>query len=216
MSEQQIIAAKPRERAGKGAARATRRAGMVPAVLYGDKKEPELIQLSFNDLLKTINKGGFLSTVFQIDIDGKQTRALPKDLQLDPVKDMPIHVDFMRIRADAKIAVEIVVEFLNEEECPGLKRGGALNVVRHTVEMLVPANAIPDKLELDLTGLDIGDSAHISDVLLPEGCVPTITDRDFTIVTVSGKGLGADKDEEGVEGEEATEAEAIEEDGAEE
>ena len=208
MSEQPIIAAQPRERAGKGAARATRRAGMVPAVVYGDKKEPELIQLPFNELLKTVNKGGFMSTVFQIEMDGKQTRVIPKDLQLDPVKDMPIHVDFMRIRADAKIAVEIVVEFQNEEECLGLKRGGALNIVRHAVELLVPANAIPEKLELDLTNFDIGDSVHISEIVLPDNCTPTITDRDFTIVTITGRGIAEEDEdaEDAVEGEEGAAA----------
>jgi large subunit ribosomal protein L25 len=174
-----------RDRAGKGAARAVRRQGRVPAVIYGAGQPPEPIALDFNLAKQLIFAGRFLTTVFEIDVEGRKTRAIPRDYQLDPVKDLPVHVDFMRLAEGQRIRVEVPVRFINQEASPGLKRGGTLNIVRHTVELLVPADAIPDSLDADLAGLDINDSLHISAIKLPEGARPTITDRDFTVATVA-------------------------------
>lgn len=181
------IEATARPRAGKGAARAVRREGRVPAVIYGDKKEPQTIALDANVMKKLYLAGGFLSTVFQVKVDGAANRVLPRDVQLDPVSDAIMHVDFLRIARGSSVTVEVAVRFINEEESPGLKRGGALNVVRHEVELECPADAIPEELIADLTGLDISDSVHISSIKLPPNVVPTITDRDFTIATITGQ-----------------------------
>ena len=185
------IEATARPRAGKGAARAVRRQGKVPAVIYGDKKPPETIALDGNELKKLYQSGIFLSTIYEIAVDGAKQRVLPRDLQLDPVKDHIIHVDFLRVGRGSSVTVEVPVEFVNEEASPGLKRGGALSIVRHAVELQCPADAIPERLAVDLTGIDIGDSIHISAITLPANVVPTITDRDFTIATITGKGAGA-------------------------
>lgn len=199
------IEATARPRAGKGAARAVRREGKVPAVIYGDKKEPETIALDFPTLSKLLNRGGFLSSVFNIKVDGRSNRVLPRDIQYDPVKDHPIHVDFQRVPGDGTIRVAVPVAFLNEDTSPGLKRGGVLNIVRHEVEVNCPADAIPAQLEIDLGEADIGDSIHISAVSLPNGVTPTITDRDFTVVTIAGSASARSDsdDEEGADGDEA-------------
>ena len=194
------IEATARPRAGKGAARAVRREGKVPAVIYGDKKPPETIALDANELKKIYQSGGFLSTVYEITVDGAKQRVLPRDLQLDPVKDYIVHVDFLRIGRGASVTVEVAVEFINDETCPGLKRGGVLNIVRHAVELQCPADAIPDHLIVDLASFDIGDSINISAVTLPANVTPTITDRDFTIATIAGAMA-----EDPAEGEEAEE-----------
>jgi len=188
------LKATARPRAGKGAARQARRQGKVPAVIYGDGKPPELIVLDYTDLWKQVIKGHFTSTVFEVEIDGKKNRVLPRDLQVDPVKDLPIHVDFMRIGKDGRIRVEVAVRFVNEALSPGLKRGGVLNIVRHAIEVTCPYDKIPVFFDVDLTGLDIGRSVHISSVKLPEGIEPTIKGRDFTIATIAG----ASKQEEEV------------------
>lgn len=180
------IEATARPRAGKGAARAVRREGKVPAVIYGDKKEPQTIALDFPKLVKLLNRGGFMSQVFNIKVDGQSNHVLPRDIQFDPVKDLPIHVDFQRVSGDGTIRVSVPVHFLNEETCPGLKRGGVLNVVRHEVEVYCPSDEIPEFFEIDLAKVDIGESLHISAVKLPVGVTPTITDRDFTIATLAG------------------------------
>jgi len=180
------IEATARPRAGKGAARAVRREGKVPAVIYGDKKPPETIALDANELKKIYQSGGFLSTVYEITVDGAKQRVLPRDLQLDPVKDHIVHVDFLRISRGASVTVEVAVEFINDDSCPGLKRGGVLNIVRHAVELQCPADAIPDHLTVDLASFNIGDSINISAVTLPPNVTPTITDRDFTIATIAG------------------------------
>jgi len=200
MSDTPVISAETRDRAGKGAARSTRREGNVPGVIYGDNKDPQLIKLAFHTLNNTVNRGGFMKTVFDLDMDGKKTRVIPKDLQVDPVMDHPIHVDFMRVRADTQVAVNVPVAYAGEEECPGLVRGGVLNVVRFEVELLVPANAIPETIIADLTVLDIGDSVRISDIKLPDNCKPTIIDRDFIVVTIAAPTIEAEpEDEDGVE-----------------
>ncbi len=183
--ESYTLKAEARERAGKGAARAIRRSGKVPAVIYGDKQPPMTIALSYKDVYMKIHGGGFLTTIATIDVDGQQIQVLPKDFQLDPVRDFPMHVDFLRIGKNTIVTVEIPVHFLHEEKSPGIRRGGVLNIVRHAIECTVPANAIPEAIEIDLTGVDLGDSIHISAVKLPEGVKPTITDRDFTIATIA-------------------------------
>ncbi|MEO1199908.1 MAG: 50S ribosomal protein L25/general stress protein Ctc [Pseudomonadota bacterium] len=205
MSTTVALKAAARPRVGKGAARAVRREGRVPAVIYGGKKPPEAISIAYNETLKLLHSGHFMTTVFEIDVGGKKTRALPRDFQLDPVKDLPVHVDFLRVSADSRITVAIPVVFLNQETCPGVRRGGVLNIVRHEVEVEAPADAIPDTIEVDLASADLGDTIHISAVTLPDGVVPTITDRDFTIATIAAPaGLKEDTGDEEVEGDEDT------------
>ena len=191
MSETYELTAEVRDGVGKGAARAVRRQDKVPAVIYGDKKPPIPIALPQRELSKRLHAGGFLTHITTIDVGGEKIRVIPKDYQLDPVKDFLMHVDFLRIGEGTRLTLEIPVHFMNEHASPGLKRGGALNIVRHAIELYVPADAIPEAIEVDLTGLDIGDSLHISAVTLPEGTSPTITDRDFTIATITGTGGGA-------------------------
>jgi large subunit ribosomal protein L25 len=185
----EIIALKAtaRPRAGKGAARQARREGNVPAVIYGDNQSPEIIALEYNELWKQILKGHFTASVFDIDIAGKgKIRVIPRDVQVDPVKDFPIHVDFLRVGKDGIIRVAVPVKFTNEALSPGLKRGGILNIVRHEVEVFCPYDRIPDAFEINLEGLEIGKSIHISAVALPDGVSPVIANRDFTIATIAG------------------------------
>ncbi|MAH85504.1 MAG: 50S ribosomal protein L25/general stress protein Ctc [Rhodospirillaceae bacterium TMED8] len=179
------VSAEGRDRAGKGAARATRRGGRVPGVIYGNKQDAVLISMDPVDLQKQVSMPGFFGRVFDIEVNGTNHRVLPRELQVDPVTDRPIHVDFMRFSASTRVAVEVTVNFLNEEGCPGLKLGGVLNVVRFAVELLCAPDNIPETLEADLSGLEIGDSIHISAISLPEGVEPTVTDRDFTIATIA-------------------------------
>jgi large subunit ribosomal protein L25 len=201
------LKAEARERVGKGSARELRRNGKVPAVIYGDKQTPLSIALSYKEVYYKIHGGGFLTTIATIDVGGKKIQVLPKDYQLDPVRDFPVHVDFLRVGKDTVVTVEIPVHFENEEKSPGIKRGGVLNIVRHEVEFTVPATAIPEFIVVDLSGRDIGDSIHISSVKLPQGVKPVIQDRDFTIATIAGSSA---MKPEPVEGEE-TAAEPAEE-----
>src|SRR5262245_20855992 len=180
------IKASARPRAGTGGARAIRREGRVPGIIYGDGSEPQNVAVEFADLTKLIGRGKFLSTVFDLNIDGKKSRVIPREVQLDPVKDLPMHVDFQRVGASGKIRVNVPVKFINEALSPGLKRGGVLNIVRHEVEVICPADAIPPVFEFSLEGLEIGRSIHISAVKMPEGVRPTITNRDFTVGTIAG------------------------------
>ncbi len=203
MAEISIIPADRRERAGKGPARAARRAGRVPGVIYGSKKEPALVSLERVALDKELRSGTFLTSVYDVQVGDDKERVLPRDVQFDPVTDWPIHVDFLRVSATTTVTVEVPVHFLNEEGSPGLKRGGLLNVVRHEVELTCRADAIPSTIEVDLSGLEIGDSIHISTIALPEGVSPTITDRDFTVATIAAPTV--------VREEAAEEAEAVEE-----
>jgi large subunit ribosomal protein L25 len=218
MAEVSIIAAERRERAGKGPARAARRAGRVPGVIYGAKKEPAMVTLDPRELDRELNTGGFMATIYDVQIEQNKERVLPRDVQFDPVTDRPIHVDFLRVSATTSVTVQVPVNFLNEEESPGLKRGGLLNVVRHEIEMICQADAIPSAVEVDLTGLDIGDSIHISMIPLPDGVVPTITDRDFTVATIAAPTVAQEEEEaeEGEELEEGVEGEGAPEEGAEE
>lgn len=178
------LKAEARERVGKGSSRELRRNGQIPAVIYGDKQAPISIALNTNEVTKRIHAGGFMTTVATIDVNGQKISVLPKDYQLDPVRDFTMHVDFVRVSADSKVTVEVPVHFINQEKCPAIKVGGVLNIVRHEVEMHCPANAIPEFLTVDLSGHKIGDSIHISHVKLPAGSSPVITDRDFTIATL--------------------------------
>lgn len=180
------LKATARPRAGKGAARQARREGKVPAVIYGDGRPPETIALDYNELWKQVLKGHFTSTVFELEVEGKKNRVIPRDLQVDPVKDQPIHVDFLRIGKDGRIRVEVPVRFVNDALSPGLKRGGVLNIVRHDIEITCPYDRVPAFFEVDLTGLEIGRSVHISAIKLPEGVEPTIKNRDFTVATIAG------------------------------
>lgn len=222
MSEIYELKAEMRERVGKGAARAERRQGKIPAVIYGEKKPPLSISLAYKDVFLKLHGGGFLTTLAMIDVGGEKIRVIPKDYQLDPVRDFPMHVDFLRVSRDAKLTMEIPMQFINEDDSPGLTRGGVLNVVRYSVEVEVPANAIPNTLVADLAGLDIGDSVHISDVDLPDGVTTTITDRDFTIATIAAPAVLTEAEETGVveEGVEpdlvSEEGEEVEEEGGEE
>ena len=184
MSDQLTLTAETRERGGKGASRDLRRNGRVPAVVYGGKEDPLMIHIEEKLLMKQLMTGHFMNSVVMIDVGGKQIRTLPKDVAFHPVTDRPLHVDFLRVAANALITVNVPVRFENEAASPGLKRGGVLNVVRHEVEVKVPANAIPDDIVVDVTGFDVGDSIHISSVKLPKNVTPVI-DRDFTIATIA-------------------------------
>ena len=214
MSEQTVISAEMRDRAGKGAARAVRRAGRVPAVIYGDKKDPVMISLEPRELRKQLHTGHFFATVYTVEITGGETlRVLPRDVQFHPVRDETLHVDFLRVSKATRTNVMVPCGFVNEEDSPGIKRGGLLNIVRHEVEVICGIDDIPDHFDLDLTGLDIGDSIHASALKLPDGVELTITDRDFTIATIAAPSVKAEGigegEEEGVE--EGAEEEAAEE-----
>jgi large subunit ribosomal protein L25 len=191
MADILTLTAQARTGAGKGAARSVRRAGRVPAVIYGDKQEPLMITLEPRELEREILKPGFFTHLYDVKIDGNAHRVLPRDVQLDPVKDRPLHVDFLRVTADSTIRVNVPVRFINHGMSPGLKRGGVLNIVRHTVEMFCRADAIPDHLTVDLDGHDIGSSIHISMIALPDGSRPVIRDRDFTVATVAAPTIEA-------------------------
>lgn len=185
MSETASIAATPRPLATKGAVRAIRRAGQVPAIIYGGGEAPEPIAIDMRAVTRAIAHGRFTSTIFNIEVDGRKLRVLPRDVQLDPVTDWPLHVDFMRIAKGARVRVMVPVVFVGQGTSPGLKRGGVINIVRHEIECFCPSEAIPEHLTADLSDCDIGDSVHISKVALPTGVTPVITGRDFTIVTVA-------------------------------
>jgi large subunit ribosomal protein L25 len=186
MAEIIELKATARPRAGKGAARQSRRDQKVPAVIYGDAKPAETINLDYNELWKQVLKGHFTSTVFEINVDGKKSKVIPREVQVDPVKDLPLHVDFQRIGKDGIIKVAIPVRFVNEGLSPGLKRGGVLNIVRHDIEVYCPYDKIPRHFEANLEGLEIGRSIHISAIKLPEGVKTVIQGRDFTVATIAG------------------------------
>src|SRR3954451_10927270 len=215
MSEQLTLPAEARDRAGKGASRALRRDGRVPAVVYGEKKEPLAIHVEEKLLYKMLLTGHFMNSVVMIDFEGKPHRTLPKAVDFHPVSSRPIHVDFLRIGEHTKVTVAVPVRFDNEEASPGLKRGGVLNVVQHELELVCDASKIPNEIHIDLTGLEIGDSIHISQVQLPEGAIPSIEDRDFTVATVVAPSAVKAEEEEAaaaegevpVEGEEGAEGE---------
>jgi large subunit ribosomal protein L25 len=179
------LSAEPRERVGKGAARAMRRAGRVPAIVYGDKKEPVLISLEPRELGRALARPGFFAHLIDVKLDGTTHRTLPRDVQYHPVTDAPLHIDFLRVGAGAQVTVAVPVVFINHERAPGLRRGGILNIVRHGIEVVCSVDSIPERIVVDLDGLDIGDSIHIAAVQIPEGARPVIHERDFTIATIA-------------------------------
>ncbi len=208
MSDITKVSGTARDRAGKGPARAARRAGFVPAVIYGAKKDPVMINLDPRPIMKEYVSGQFGTRLWEIEIGGKKERTLPRDIQLHPVTDMVEHVDFLRVSAKTTVNVMIPVNFINEEECPGLKQGGVLNVVRYDIELTCRADSIPESIVVDMAGVELGDSVHISSVTLPEGTEPVINDRDFTIATIAvpssvKSAKGDDEDEEEVATDEA-------------
>ncbi len=185
MSDQLTLSAEARERAGKGASRALRREGRIPAVIYGGNQAPQTIHLEEKALMKLLNTGFFMNSVIMIETGkGKPTRTLPKDVAFHPVTDRPLHVDFLRISEHAKVQVNVPVRFVDEELAPGIKRGGVLNIVRHELDLICDAASIPDEVVISLAGFEVGDALHISAVTLPQGAESSITDRDFTIATV--------------------------------
>jgi large subunit ribosomal protein L25 len=214
MSDQLTLPAKARDRAGKGASRALRRDGRVPAVVYGEKKEPLSIHVEEKLLNKMLSSGHFMNSVVMIDFEGKPHRTLPKAIDFHPVSSRPIHVDFLRIGEHTKVTVAVPVRFDNEDASPGLKRGGVLNVVQHELELVCDAAHIPAEIHIPLDGLEIGDSIHISQVKLPEGAVPAIEDRDFTVATiVAPSAMKSEEEEAAPEGEVPTVGEGEEGEG---
>jgi large subunit ribosomal protein L25 len=195
MVEMITFTAEVRAAGGKGPARALRRAGRVPAVIYGESKDQEMVSLEARALRRQLGNPHFFNTLCSLQVNGEAIRVLPREVQLHPVTDDPIHADFVRVSAGATVEVEVPVVFVNEETSPGLKRGGVLNIVRREIELVCPADAIPGELVVDLRAFDIGDSVHISHVVLPEGARPTITDRDFTIATISAPTVVAEEAE---------------------
>jgi large subunit ribosomal protein L25 len=185
MPEITTLNAEPRAQAGKGAARAMRKAGRVPGIIYGDNKEPVMISLEPRELSRALANRGFFATLIDVKVDGTVHRTLPRDVQLHPATDAPMHVDFMRVGGHAQVTVTVPVVFVNPEMSPGIRRGGILNIVRHGIELSCPVDNIPDQLVVELNGLEIGDSIHISRVIVPEGCRPTIAERDFTIASIA-------------------------------
>ncbi len=184
MSDVLTLDAQTRDRAGKGASRAVRREGRVPAVIYGNKQPALAIHVEEKRLVKLLETGFFANSVVEVTVDGTAHLTLPRDIQFHPVTDRPLHVDFLRVAADELIAVFVPVHFINEDTSPGLKRGGVLNVVRHEIEVRCPAGIIPDFITVDVAGFDVGESIHISAVTLPDNVTPVI-DRDFTIATIA-------------------------------
>jgi large subunit ribosomal protein L25 len=207
MVEMITFAAEVREAAGKGPARALRRSGRVPAVIYGERKDQAMVSLEARALRRQLGNPRFFSTLCALQVEGETVRVLPRDVQLHPVTDDPLHADFVRVSAGTTVEVEVRVVFINEDISPGLKRGGVLNIVRREVELRCPADAIPAEITVDLQAFDIGDSVHISHVALPEGVRPTITDRDFTVATISAPTVVLEEAEEAAEAEAAAEAE---------
>lgn len=229
MADVTTLAGSPRDLAGKGPARAARRAGAVPGVIYGNKLDPMPLTVQRKALEQLLLIPGFFTRLLDVQIDGEDHRVLPRDVQFHPVSDLPLHVDFLRFNADRRITVSVPANFIDEEESPGLTRGGVLNIVRHQLEVQCTADNIPETFSISLEGFDIGDSIHASVVNLPDGVEFVISDRDFTIATVAAPTVVAEEaaaeaaeaeegeegleGEEGVEGEEGAEGEAAEGDG---
>ena len=201
-----------REHLGRGSSRALRRAGRVPAIIYGDNNENISVSVEIRALQRDLQRGGFTNRLCEIAIGDDSVRVLPREIQVDPVSDIPIHVDFLRLSPRARVRLNIPVVFVDDEESPGIKRGGILNVVRHDIEFYCRADAIPENIVISLDGLEIGDGVHISDVILPEGAVPTITDRDFTIATIASPSVHVEEEpeEDELEGEEGEGVEGVE------
>ena len=212
-----------RDKTGKSNCKQLRNMGKIPAVIYGDKKEPAYIAVDYPKIVKELSRTGFFSTVFSLKLDKKkEIKVLPREIQTDPLNDKPIHIDFLRVNDESKINISVPIIFINEEKSPGLKSGGVLNVVRREVDLICKINNIPEKLEVDLTDLEVGSVIHMSDIKLEEDVVPQISDRDFTIATIAAPTVmpveeekpeieGEEGEGEGEEGEETTEAKEGEE-----
>jgi len=197
MSKTQIVFnVEVRARVGTGGAREARKNGLVPGVLYGGDIDPVAISLKKNEVIKAIETGQFLNSTATLIHKGERQLVIPQGIQMHPVSDQPMHVDLRRVKLDQIIKVEVPVHFKGLEVSPGLKKGGTLNVVRHSVELNVPAGKIPEALEADVSALEIGDNVKISSITLPEGAEPAITDRDFTIATIAGRGGKQEVEEE--------------------
>lgn len=218
MAENKTLNATARAGTGKGAARSARREGLVPGVIYGGGDAPVAINVKFNELFKMLKAGQFMSTLLTLVVDGKEQRVICRGVQRHVVKDLPVHVDFLRLSSKSRINLQIPVQFLNEETSVGLKAGGTLVVVRNEVELKVTAGNIPDHLEVDLENVEMGDTIHLSDITLPEGTRPMITDRDFVIANIAAPRGLSDEDEDEVteEGEEGAEEGAETTEGGEE
>ncbi len=208
MSDIVTLEAERKTASGTGAARAVRRAGRVPCIVYGGDAEPMMATVESRLIERYLNQPGFYSRLFDLAIDGRTDRVIAREVQLHPVKDKPLHIDFLRVSAGETITVAVPVHFINENQAPGIRRGGMLNAVRHEIEVTCPVDAIPASIEIDLTGLEIGDSVHISAVTLPAGVTPTITDRDFTVATIVAPSGMRDADVAGEPSQPPSEAEA--------
>lgn len=194
MSFENTINATERTNAGKGAARAVRRTGLIPAVIYGENLAPVLIALNPKEILKPLHRGVVQSTLFHIIVGDKRIDAVVRDVQLDPLSENPIHIDFQRVNVDGAVHVWVAVRFLNTEICPGIKLGGSLTVVRPAVELVCPPRSIPERLNIDLSTYKIGSSIKISAFALPDGVKPAIQGRDFVVATISiPKGMTAEE-----------------------
>jgi large subunit ribosomal protein L25 len=187
MAEALELKAWARQRTGKGGARSSRCQGRIPGIVYGDRTGPQIIDVDYRQISQRLHSGHFQTTICLLDIEGTKIRVIPRDVQLDPIRDFPIHVDFMRVGEHSLVTVDVPVRFLNEGASPGIKRGGILNVVRHEIQVRCPVDAIPEHFDIDLTGLEIGDSVHISAIALPDDVKPIIAERDFTIATIVGR-----------------------------
>ena len=198
-----------REKIGKSNSKNLRNDGKVPAIIYGDKKESNYIFLEYLDIMKEMSKTGFFSTVFNLNINKKKIKVLPREVQTDPLNNKPIHIDFLRVTPESKINISVPIIFINEDESPGLKSGGVLNTVRRDIDLICKIKNIPEKLEANLKDLEVGSVVHMSDIILPEGVLPMIADRDFTIATIAAPTIMTVEEEkpetEGEEGEEGAE-----------
>ncbi|HTH27937.1 MAG TPA: 50S ribosomal protein L25/general stress protein Ctc [Sphingobium sp.] len=184
MSEQLTLSAEARDRAGKGASRALRREGRVPAVIYGNNEDPQMVHVEEKILNKLLGTGHFFNSVVMLEVGGKQVRTLPKDVAFHPVSDRPLHADFLRVSEHASVHVNVPVVFINEEKSPGIKRGGVLNIVLHELELICDAAEIPDDITIDLAGYDVGDTVHLSSITLPAGAKSAVEDPELTIATI--------------------------------
>lgn len=200
-----VLDVEVRENTGKGGARAARRAGLVPGVLYGGKKGPIAISLKQNEVIKALNAGNLISSLVKISHKGEKQSALTKDVQFHPVKDLPWHIDFYRVESDSIITVEVSIQIVGEDVSPGLKRGGAMNVVRHSIEVNCPAGEIPDNIVVDVSEMEIGDSLHESEITFPKGVTPAIADRDPTVITIASSRTASTDEGEDAEGAEDAE-----------
>lgn len=198
MSDNISLTVEVRESTGTGSARAARRNNKVPGIIYGGGVDPVAVEMKYNEVLKAINSGNFIASMVTLEHSGKKQKAITKDIQFHPVSDQPVHVDFYRVKESDIIQVEVQINLLNEETCPGMKQGGTLNVVRYSIEVNCPAGSIPDQIDVDLAGVEMGETIHISDIQFPENVSSAITDRDPTILTVvATRGEAEAEEEEG-------------------